>query len=141
MDYIPGRLLSNVWPEMPVWQRLRVMFTLRDYVRQLRAIRHPRSAVPGPVGPPGPARHCESPLFGPVIPWRGPFASYDKLSAFFNKRYMAVIQKEQAVDKAQAKKRVREDPFDDTAPLVLAHQDITMYAEHHCGGRWTAMAD
>lgn len=127
MDYIPGCVLSDVWPDMPVWQRLRVIFTLRDYVRQLRAIRHPRSAVPGPPAQPGePAWHCESPLSGSIIPWRGPFASSDKLSAFFNRRYRMVIQKEQAVDKAQAKERVRADSFDNSGPLVLTHQDITM---------------
>ena len=127
MDDIPGRVLSDVWQELPDWKRIWVIFTLRDYVRQLRAIRHPRSAVPGPVAPLGePARRCESPVFGPVIPSRGPFDSYEALSAFFNKRYRMVIAQEQHIGKAQAAELVRADPFDDTEPLVLTHQDISM---------------
>jgi len=126
MDYIPGRQLSHVWPAMPTWQKLRVVFTLHDYVRQLRAIRHPRSVVPGPVAPPGhPPRICTSPLFGHKFEWRGPFASPDELAAFFDDRYrMALIG--QHVDPAQAAVRVRADPFDNGGTLVLTHQDIHM---------------
>ena len=127
MDKIPGRVLSDVWEELLDWKRIWVIFTLADYVRQLRAIRHPRSTIPGPVAPLGePARPCESPVFGPVIPTRGPFKSYEKLAAFFNKRYRKLIEYEQRVDKARAKQLVLADPFDDKEPLVLTHQDIAM---------------
>ncbi|KAH9913539.1 kinase-like domain-containing protein [Fomitopsis serialis] len=126
MDYIPGRQLSHVWPEMPLWKKLRVVFTLHDYVRQLRTIRRPRSTIPGPVAPLGhPARKCSSPLFDTKYDWRGPFASLDELAAFFNDRYRIALVA-QRVGPAQAKARVRADPFDDRGPLVLTHQDINM---------------
>ena len=49
MDYIPGRQLRHAWPAMSLFAKLRVAFTLRGYIRQLRAIRHPRTLVPGPI--------------------------------------------------------------------------------------------
>ncbi|TFY54449.1 hypothetical protein EVJ58_g8856 [Rhodofomes roseus] len=127
MDYIPGRQLSHVWREMSTWRKLRVVFTLRSYVLQLRAIQHPGSAIPGPIVPPGhPPRECTSPLFGWKYEWRGPFASYDKLAAFFNDRYKVALVQHRRVPTTKAESRVRADPFDNSGPLVLTHQDINM---------------
>ncbi|OBZ79419.1 hypothetical protein A0H81_01010 [Grifola frondosa] len=122
MDYIPGRQLSQVWPTMSIVAKLRVAFVLRSYIRQLRAIRHPRSAVPGPVASDDHARVCESPLFGPILTTRGPFTSYRELSAFFNDRQRRSLMPD--ADPAEAAACLK--PFDDSAPLVLTHQDINM---------------
>ena len=37
MDYIPGRQLSEVWPSLSFFARLRIAITLRRYIRQLRS--------------------------------------------------------------------------------------------------------
>ena len=51
MDYVPGQQLRYIWPSMSLLGKLRVVLTIRDYIRQLRAIRHPRGRIPGPVAP------------------------------------------------------------------------------------------
>ncbi|KAH9913540.1 kinase-like domain-containing protein [Fomitopsis serialis] len=123
MDYIPGRQLSAVWPAMSVEERLRVVFTLRDYVRQLRGIRHPRAAVPGPLSSGDDALQCTSPVFGKVIEERGPFASYAELSAWFDHAQRVVARN------LNAKKHPQPVSFDavmGTSSLVLCHQDLNM---------------
>ena len=68
----------------------------RRYIRQLRTIPHPRSAVPGPLCTKEP-RMCESPIFGQVRSNTGPFASYQKLSAFYNDRLRRALESQVAV--------------------------------------------
>ncbi|KAK0477451.1 hypothetical protein IW261DRAFT_1487662 [Armillaria novae-zelandiae] len=36
MDFIPGITLAVAWPTMGFWQKIRIAFTLRSYVHQLR---------------------------------------------------------------------------------------------------------
>ena len=119
MDYIPGRQLSEVWPSLSLLAKLRIAITLRSYVRQLRSIRHPRSAVPGPLATNEP-RVCESPIFGQVQSTRGPFTSYRELSAFFNDRLRRSLEPNLTHHPTDMGK------FDDSAPLVLTHQDLNM---------------
>ena len=66
MDYIPGPTLAHVWPTLSTWRKIRVAFTLRRYVCQLRRLKLEASAAtaPGPLSAQG-ARICESPIFGP----------------------------------------------------------------------------
>jgi aminoglycoside phosphotransferase len=121
MDYIPGSTLAHVWPTLPTWRKLRVAFTLRRYVRQLRRLKASATTPPGPLSAQG-ARICESPIFGQVQSHRGPFASYSELSAFFNERHQMAMD---------AKKLPRGDPsrkdlFDNSEPLVLTHQDLNL---------------
>ena len=119
MDYIPGRQLSQVWPSLSFLSKLGIAITLRRYVRQLRRIRHPRSIVPGPLATHEP-RNCESPIFGSIQSARGPFASYQELSEFFNDRLRRTLR---------AYPYHRADNlgnFDDSAPLVFTHQDLNM---------------
>lgn len=128
MDYIKGRQLKHVWPTMSFFQKLRVGFILRRYIRQLRAIRHPRSVVPGPVAPGFEARVCHSHIFGARRPERGPFASYAELAAFWNERNRMSMEIETTcwnVPPEEAEARHRE-PFDDSQPLVLTHGDLNM---------------
>lgn len=53
MDYIPGKTLDSCWSSLSFWRRLRIIWTLRGYVRQLRRIQVPgalRSTMfPGPI--------------------------------------------------------------------------------------------
>jgi len=169
MDYIPGRQLSEVWPSLSFFGRLRIAITLRRYIRQLRSIRHPRSSVPGPLCTKEP-RMCESPIFGQVRSNRGPFTSYWELSVFFNDRLRRALESIRHPRFAVPGPPCTKEPhmsvfgqvqsnwwpftsyrelsaffndklrsalesqvalsdmgkFDDSAPLVLTHQDLNM---------------
>ena len=121
MDYIPGSTLAHVWPTFSMWRKIRVGFTLRRYVRQLRRLKASATTPPGPLSAQG-ARICESPIFGQVQSHRGPFASYFELSTFFNERHqMAMDAKEVPQDDPS-----RNDLFDNSEPLVLTHQDLNL---------------
>jgi len=121
MDYIPGPTLAHVWPTLSTWRKIRVAFTLRSYVRQLRRLKASATTPPGPLSAQG-AKKCESPIFGQVQSHRGPFASYFELSAFFKERHQMAMD---------ARKLPRDDPsrndlFDNSEPLVLTHQDLNL---------------
>ena len=121
MDYIPGPILAHVWPTLSTWRKIRVAFTLRRYVRQLRRLKASDMTPPGPLSAQG-ARICESPIFGQVQSHRGPFASYSELSSFFNELHQMAMD---------AKNLPRDDPsrndlFDNSEPLVLTHQDLNL---------------
>ena len=121
MDYIPGPTLAHVWPTLSTWRKIRVAFTLRRYVRQLRRLKASATTPPGPLSAQG-ARICESPIFGQVRSHRGPFASYSELSDFFNKRQQMAMDAE----KLSRDDPSRNDLFDDSEPLVLTHQDLNL---------------
>ncbi|KAH9830527.1 kinase-like domain-containing protein [Rhodofomes roseus] len=126
MDRIPGRQLSSVWQEMSLQERLRIVFTLHDYVRQLQAIRHPRSAIPGPLAPGNEARECTSPVWGRLIEERGPFSSYNDFSAWFDQAQRVAID---ALKNWQIPANLRSTSFKQimgSSPLVLCHQDLHM---------------
>lgn len=65
LDYIPGKTLEECWPSLGLWRRLRIIWTLRGYIRQLRRIQ-PRNtlhriAFPGPFG--SEPQMCYGPMF------------------------------------------------------------------------------
>ena len=121
MDYIPGPTLAHVWPNLSTWRKLRVAFTLRRYVRQLRRLKAPATMPPGPLSAQG-ARRCESPIFGQVQSDRGPFATYSELSTFFNERHQMAMN----CMKLPRDDPSRDDLFDNSEPLVLTHQDLNL---------------
>ena len=122
MDYIPGRRLLEVWPNMSLFAKLRVAFILRGYVRQLRTIRHPRSSVPGPVGPDDEARSIKCLLMsGEYDRWPEPIQSYPELSAWWNRKYAASMKLA-----ARAHVDLPLEAFDNSEPMVLTHCDINM---------------
>lgn len=113
MDRIVGRRLSDVWSHLSLLSKLGVAIQLRRYIRQLRAIKHPRSSIPGPILSQGVAE-CELPsIFGQMISSRGPFKTHDELTAFFDSR----------TERARAKTGVCRD-YDRSARYVLTHGDI-----------------
>jgi len=114
MEYIPGRMLVECWTELSWWTRLRIAFTLRRYIRQLRHIKGTR---PGPLGG-DQAREIEGVCFGeePV----GPFETYAELTAWFNLKMLAA--KRHPASKIPEKPA----PFDDSMPLNLTHHDLHM---------------
>ncbi|KAG5353321.1 hypothetical protein C0989_008306 [Termitomyces sp. Mn162] len=121
MDYIPGQTLAQAWPTLSTWQKIRIAFTLRRYVRQLRGLKASATTPPGPLSIQGP-RFCESPMFGTVRSHRGPFASYTELSGFFNERHQVA---ERLIGTPQDDPH-RKEHFDDSEPLVLTHQDLNL---------------
>ncbi|KDQ18693.1 hypothetical protein BOTBODRAFT_154660 [Botryobasidium botryosum FD-172 SS1] len=110
MEYIEGKQLSECWPSLSFWSRLRIVFTLRQYVRQLRRIRTPYSSIPGPPGK-TPLK-CTGPAYFGFRPI-GPFPDYASLSRFFNKL-------------ARCSEPPASESFDDSRPLVLTHNDLSM---------------
>jgi aminoglycoside phosphotransferase (APT) family kinase protein len=119
MDFIPGQLLSILWPSMSFLRRLWVGIILRRYIRQLRTIRHPRSSIPGPLATHG-ARVCESPVFGKVRSARGPFPAYEALASFFNDRHALALE----IRKRSPQQAPHLGRFDDSVQLVLTHQNL-----------------
>ncbi|TFK65999.1 kinase-like protein [Pluteus cervinus] len=120
MDYIPGSTLAEVWSTYSIWKKLGVAFTLRRHIRQLQRLKASRTTPPGPLSIQGP-RQCENPgIFSQVRSRRGPFASYAELSMWFNGRcQLAMNHHKVPEDHPHRKTR-----FDDSAPLVFAHQDL-----------------
>ncbi|TFY52731.1 hypothetical protein EVG20_g10426 [Dentipellis fragilis] len=122
MDYIEGPTLAQVWRTLSTWRKLYVAFTLRRYIRQIRRLTASTTMPLGPLSAQGP-RTCESPVWGPVPPYRGPFASYSELSAFFNNRLRMALEKKKVPEDDPSRKEL----FDDSEPLVLTHQDINLH--------------
>ncbi|KAK0483890.1 hypothetical protein IW261DRAFT_1465570 [Armillaria novae-zelandiae] len=85
MDFIPGITLAAAWPTMGFWQKIRIAFTLRSYVCQLRSITHTRSRIPGPVlDGDQPGRCYASRIFGPIKSVKGPFVTSAEFIKLFN---------------------------------------------------------
>ena len=122
MDFVPGRQLRYVWPTLSLFAKLRVAFTLRGYIRQLRAIRHPRALIPGPIAPDEVAREHQCHI---MIDWRArcppPTPSYAALSKWWNEHYEISLRI--APERHEGHSRAL---FDDSAPLVLCHCDMNM---------------
>ncbi|KAJ3845893.1 hypothetical protein EV368DRAFT_70350, partial [Lentinula lateritia] len=117
-QFIPGQVLSLVWPTMSRWRRFRVALTLRYYVHELRALSHrigPPS-YPGPLSEHGP-QICHGRLFTTSGDC-GPFKSYLEMSRWYQNRLL-VLQRFGKADADVVQ-------FDDTEPLVFTHFDIRM---------------
>ncbi|KAG6871239.1 hypothetical protein C0995_006961, partial [Termitomyces sp. Mi166 len=121
MDYIPGSTLAQVWPTLSTWQKIIIAFTLRGYIHQLRRLKASATMPPGPLSRQGP-QICESPIFGDVRPYRGPFASYTELSKFFNDRYAMAAD----IDNMPEDHPSRSEAFDNSQPLILTHRDLNL---------------
>ncbi|PCH35668.1 hypothetical protein WOLCODRAFT_145905 [Wolfiporia cocos MD-104 SS10] len=118
MDYTPGQTLEDCWGQLGFWRRLRVVWTIRRYIRQLRCV-----LVPGtPRGKQFPGRIGKEPqlCYGPMFSdyGGGPFASYDELTSWY-------------MHKLDVNRRIRKTPvedvtFDSSLPLVLTHLDLNL---------------
>ena len=119
MDYIKGTTLAEVWPNYSLWMKIRVAYTLRRYVRQLRRVEAPPGTPPGPISNYGPQVCDVSSIFGRIRPTRGPFGSYEELSDFFSDRYRLgwknILPEDHSLMKAT---------FDNSSPLVITHNDL-----------------
>lgn len=119
MEYVPGDTLDTCWNDLSNWHKLRIAFTLRTYVHQLRHIRTPQiqQQVPGPLtADPSHPLPCSTPALGeyPV----GPFTSQPHLRNWMNGRFR--------VAEYLSGRHIAVPAFDDSAPLVLVHGDLCL---------------
>lgn len=115
MDYIPGRPLIHAWTTLSFWEKLRVAWVLRSYVRQLRKITHPRVDVPGPLGPGLTLLAFYTPTID-VAREAGPFADVNALNDHVNRR------------SAAAAGAVPIPPrFTHPEPMAFVHNDLHMH--------------
>lgn len=118
MEYIDGVDLEDMWPSANWWKRLKILWALRCYVRQLRRLKVPNPEVPGPIHPDGAPLACLPPDFSED--GAGPFNSYKELAIFFDTMRTITL--------VHSFPRVKEPTpfplFDATYPLVFTHADI-----------------
>ncbi|KAF8298249.1 hypothetical protein DL93DRAFT_2068050, partial [Clavulina sp. PMI_390] len=129
MEYVPDNLsLKNAWPNLSLWQKLRVLWTIRDYVRQLHNLQDPRCTVPGPLARPSsvtggslepyPIRH----VFFPSGP--------DGDCSFEDKASFAEFVLGEAPSMPDVVREVSSDrsrfPVDLSAKFVFCHGDLSM---------------
>ncbi|OCB88675.1 hypothetical protein A7U60_g4148 [Sanghuangporus baumii] len=116
-QYIPGRVLLDVWSQLSWWMRLRVLVTLRFYIRELRSIssRAGPPPFPGPPSDDGTPQKCTGRLFT-EDGQSGPFHSYQEMSKWYQKQLLFMQR--------QWKVGLDSGPFDDSVPLVFTHMDL-----------------
>ena len=65
MEYTPGKTLKECWPDLSLWQRICIIWTIRGYIRQLRRIRTSgavaKTVFPGPIA--SEPHVCYGPMF------------------------------------------------------------------------------
>ena len=126
MEYIGGRNLEEAWPSLSVFKKLWIIWKLRDYVHQLRRIPLAEPRTPGPVDGSGKPQRCIGYYFTELS--AGPFASYAELTAWYDKRAEIAVRLNHLACEASGKApslSLKNLVFDDSAPLVLTHGDIT----------------
>ncbi|KAL5480166.1 hypothetical protein ACEPAI_1436 [Sanghuangporus weigelae] len=115
-QYIPGRVLLDVWSQLGWWRRLRAIITLRFYIHELRCIssRAGPPPFPGPPSNDGTPQLCTGRLF--TEDGSGPFHSYREMSRWYQNRLLFMQRyRKEGLDSA---------PFDDSTPLVFTHMDL-----------------
>ncbi|PCH36187.1 kinase-like protein [Wolfiporia cocos MD-104 SS10] len=100
MDYIPGQTLEDCWGQLGFWRRLRVVWTIRRYIRQLQ-----RVLVPGtPRSKQFPGRIGNGPQLSPSAEDHVHTATLGASAQFLTD--------------------VEYFTFDSSLPLVLTHLDL-----------------
>ncbi|TDL21576.1 kinase-like protein [Rickenella mellea] len=117
MEYIEGETLHECWHRLSWWRRFRIAWTLRGYIEQLRNIRVKGVEV-GPISD-SPAK-CIGRYFTDY--GAGPFSSHAELTAWFIGRYSIVRRQPWYKPSPNTSLVV----FDDSEPLVLVHQDLSL---------------
>ena len=108
MEYIEGKLISDIWSTLDVHIQLDIHFQLKTYIQQLRSI---RMDSPGPVG----GDLSRGALFTDY--GAGPFKSHNDIESWFNERLL-VCQEFGRVPLTQPSFH---EHFD---TLVMCHMDI-----------------
>jgi aminoglycoside phosphotransferase (APT) family kinase protein len=124
MDYIEGETLQTLWPKASFWQKCRIVWTLRGYVRQLRKVKLPYPTLPGPFDETGEPAWCMGFWFGE--PGAGPFPTMDDMKAFFQEKLLITLALD-THDKREVTPRDKTLQFESPVPLVLTHGDLSPY--------------
>lgn len=117
MEYIEGVDLYEIWPTASWFTRLKIIWTLRGYIRQLRRVKPPFPEVPGPVSADGEPHPCFG-LSGSIDNGIGPFATYNNLAIHFDMMRGIALNHPQV--SALPPFRIT-DYFDTSWPLVFTH--------------------
>ncbi|PSR70640.1 hypothetical protein PHLCEN_2v13500 [Hermanssonia centrifuga] len=115
MDFVDGQQLRHVWPTLSIWGKLRVAWTLRSYIRQLRRIDSTLSSVPGPLG--------DSPqtCIGFIFESKR-HTSFPNMEALF-----AWFHENARMRRVRARlPPIKYDPFHDCRRMVMTHMDLNM---------------
>jgi hypothetical protein len=131
MECIPGAAqLKFRWPTLSRWRKLKVILTMRDYLRQLRRVRSPAHAkTPGPLGP-GP-QYCNGLQFGDPDQMRIDRSfKYDTsidLAAMFARCRKRVIALQSRYGRTPPAGGIKPSPAAHRfEPLVFTHNDLNM---------------
>lgn len=114
MDVIQGDRLDHLWPNLSLWRKLGIAWTLRSYVRQLRRIPPHDPPRPGPLG--SSPRMCQGLQFFQCD--AGPFASPEEFWEYVRFYTLGISWADGLTD-------VREGEYTDD-PLVFTHNDLNM---------------
>jgi len=106
LEKIEGTTLDRLWDTLSEPERLRIVSTLKGYISQLRRVsaNYERCNVPGPMG--DTPQMCIGPWMLFDHSGAGPFTTSKELIEYFNK--------------------TSREPFEDSQPLVLTHNDLSM---------------
>ncbi|KAK7695665.1 hypothetical protein QCA50_000301 [Cerrena zonata] len=121
MDLIPNsRRLLDAWPSLSFWRRLKVILTMRLYLKQIRRIQHPSHNIPGPIT--STPRRCHGLQFG--FDPKGPFPTISALETHFRNVHSAATFQASLCHIASPKY----GPLDSSAfsSLVFTHNDLNM---------------
>lgn len=124
MEFIPGEDLKDIWESLSTLNKLWVAWTLRGYVAQLRAVHLASRDLPGPIDGSGSALRCIGHYFTEM--GAGPFASYQEMSSWFDRKYRLTLQLEQLFPHITQEHSEKPYSFDSSMPLVLTHGDISI---------------
>jgi hypothetical protein len=86
-------------------------------VGQLRAVHLASRDLPGPIDGSGSALRCNGHYFTEM--GAGPFASYQEMSSWFDRKYRLTLQLEQLIPHITQEHSEKPYSFDSSMPLVL----------------------
>jgi len=121
MDLVPNsRQLQVAWPSLSVWGKLKVILTIRLYLRQLRRVQYSSSNIPGPASPT--PLECNGLQFG--YDPKGPFPTLSALEAHFQTEHTsAQYRASRGWARPPHPKPLDQSAF---ASLVFTHNDLNM---------------
>ncbi|KAF8621992.1 hypothetical protein AX15_007346 [Amanita polypyramis BW_CC] len=117
VEHIDGVDLAATWPHLSLWRKVRIAWTVRGYVKQLRRLRLPYPDTPGPSDGTGMLFRCKGHFF--TSNGAGPFPTHHDLCEWFRKkrRIAKVAQMRHGLE-------LSETEFVDSDPLVLVNGNI-----------------
>ncbi|KAK7695667.1 hypothetical protein QCA50_000303 [Cerrena zonata] len=113
--------LLDAWPSQSLWQKLKIILTMRLYLRQIRQVQHPPShSIPGPIS--STPQRCDGLQFG--FDSKGPFPTISALETHFRNAHSAA-EYNALLGRARSSKC---GPLNSSAfsSLVFTHNDLNM---------------